>query len=316
MTHTAGFSGFWFTLLANRTQLELRGADRALFLHNFCTQEIKKMLPGSGGETFITSHQGKALGYGNLFCEQDRLLFDTVPGEAEKLRTHLDRFVITEQVEFHDRSAETSVFCIAGDKAEASLQKLLGTSLPEAPLSHATITFTNAAGSFPLTLRRSAKSLIPCFYLAIDSANVAEILAQLLQAGASERSLADYDAFRILANIPQYNSEVFEDNLPQEIDRDATAISFKKGCYLGQETIARLDALGHVNRLLRRVQLTGNEPPVTGTELFLDEKPVGKILSAATYPAQQLLAFAMVRRLQAKAGTTLTLPGGSAFVLG
>ena len=120
---------------------------------------------------------------------------------------------------------------------------------------------------------------------------------------------------RIEAGFPLFGTDITDDNLPQEIGRNQQAISFTKGCYLGQETVARIDALGHVNRLLARVKFTAGEVPATGTELFAADKPVGKVTSACWSPEfGGPLAFALLRRTQTAAGTQLTSASGPAEV--
>ncbi len=113
-----------------------------------------------------------------------------------------------------------------------------------------------------------------------------------------------FDALRIEAGTPEFGRDVNIDNLPQEIGRDARAINFVKGCYLGQETVARIDALGHVNKILRGLRIEGDSAPVSGSRLEADGKTVGTITSAAYSPGwRQPIALAIVRMTNAAAGT-------------
>ena len=126
---------------------------------------------------------------------------------------------------------------------------------------------------------------------------------------------AGLDAVRIEAGFPLFGSDITDDNLPQEIGRNKQAICFTKGCYLGQETVARIDALGHVNRLLTRVKFASAEVPSPGTELFASDKAVGKVTSACWSPLNgSPLAFALIRRAQSAPGTKLTSSRGHAEV--
>jgi folate-binding protein YgfZ len=118
------------------------------------------------------------------------------------------------------------------------------------------------------------------------------------------------------AGFPLFGHDIGEDNLPQEVGRDAQAISFKKGCYLGQETVARIDALGHVNRLLCGVKFTADTVPAGGTTLVAAGKEVGHVTSAVWSPRlKSALALAFVRRLHATAGTRLESEAGAAEVV-
>jgi folate-binding protein YgfZ len=108
------------------------------------------------------------------------------------------------------------------------------------------------------------------------------------------------------------------ENLPQEIDRNPQAISFTKGCYLGQETVARIDALGHVNRMLRGVRFSCDSVPVAGTPLFSDspDRPVGQVTSSCWSPRLEApLAMAFLRRGNHEPGTRLNSELGAAEVV-
>ncbi|TWT73784.1 glycine cleavage system aminomethyltransferase T [Posidoniimonas polymericola] len=125
-----------------------------------------------------------------------------------------------------------------------------------------------------------------------------------------------FDTLRIERGFPLDRVDVDSSRLPQEVNRDAAAISFTKGCYLGQETVARIDALGHVNRVLVSVTFAGGEPPSVGAELTADGKPVG-VVTSACYSKELAapLALAYVRREHAGAGTKLESSAGAAEVL-
>jgi folate-binding protein YgfZ len=121
---------------------------------------------------------------------------------------------------------------------------------------------------------------------------------------------------RIEQGYPWFGVDISEDNLPQEVGRNLKAISFTKGCYLGQETVARIDALGHVNKTLCGVAFNGEALPTAGLELFAADKVVGQITSACWSPKLgRPLALAYVRRGQQTPGTKLTSSLGEAEVV-
>jgi folate-binding protein YgfZ len=140
-------------------------------------------------------------------------------------------------------------------------------------------------------------------------ANLAEQQPQLVHAKT-------FAAARIESGMPLFGVDFHEDNLPQEVGRDAESISFTKGCYLGQETVARIDALGHVNQRLVGVRFSGNEVPQAGTELSFGGAKVGRVTSAAWSPRLSApLALAMVRREANAVGTKLESPFGAAEIV-
>jgi folate-binding protein YgfZ len=127
-----------------------------------------------------------------------------------------------------------------------------------------------------------------------------------------------FEALRIEAGTPASARDVTEKNLPQELDRDARAISFVKGCYLGQETVARLDALGHVNRLIRGLVIDDDldAPPPSGSKLFAGEKEVGWIgSSAVSERSGKPIALGYVRTSHVSPGSVVVvrLEAGSEF---
>jgi folate-binding protein YgfZ len=149
------------------------------------------------------------------------------------------------------------------------------------------------------------------------------ITAALANAGAVPAAMDAFEIARIEAGIPFYGLDISDKNLPQEVNRDAQAISFTKGCYLGQETVARIDALGHVNRVLVGVRFAGTVPPPTGTEVFPADgqgsegkSTIGAVTSAAySHRLGAPLALAYVRRGHNQTGTQLGSPIGPAQVI-
>lgn len=287
--------------LPGRSLLEVTGADRVQFLHSFCTNDVKRLQPGQGCEAFFTSHQGKTVGHGLIFAHDDSLVVETTAGQAPLLAQHLDRFVISERVEFHDRSEAWSELFLGGEGA-AALPLFAGAPLPTEPLSHRQMQIGGQAA----TVRRVGFTRSPGWLIQAECGVLPAIRDALLAAGVEEVGEAVFEVCRVEAGWPMFGVDITADNLPQEIDRNEQAISFKKGCYLGQETVARLDALGHVNRLLRAMKFSSTERPATGAKLSLGDKEVGWVTSAVWSPRfQSFVALGYVRRTAAGAGTKL-----------
>ena len=115
----------WLFDVSDRVQIELTGSDRAKFLHNFCSNEVKKLEPGQGCEAFVTNIKGKTVGHIFVFAEADALWIESVAGSAATLMSHLDRFLIREDVQLHDRSAEFSELLLVGERSTELLAKWL-----------------------------------------------------------------------------------------------------------------------------------------------------------------------------------------------
>jgi folate-binding protein YgfZ len=308
LTRGAGWVDF-----RGRTRIELSGADAAPFLNSFCTNDIKRLMPGQGCEAFITSVQGKILGHVIVCCEADRLMLETVAGASEKLLPHLDRYIIREQVTLADRSQQWSEFLLAGAATPALLAELCGLVLPEAIWG----SVSGALAGRSVVVQRADPMLgVPAFLLRTDASDWSGVQHALTESGVTTCSDATFDTARIEAGWPIYGRDISEQNLPQEVDRDTTAISFTKGCYLGQETVARIDALGHVNRTLRGLKFVGDTVPDAGTPLSAGDRQVAEVTSATFSPRlARPLALGYVRRGHEAPGSQLTSALGDVEVV-
>lgn len=301
-----------FVSLGNRTQIVLTGNDRVTFLNNFCTNNIKALSPGEGCEAFVTNVQGKILAFVHLACGDDSIYLETVPGQAEAIITHLDRYLIMEDVEIHDASNTTAVVAIAGTNSTQLLGKIFGAEIPGEPNRHATLPFQTSK----VRLQAVRATCGPCYFASLDCGLADPFVSALEAAGAANCSLDVWEICRIEAGFPEYGRDISEKNLPQEVGRNDTAISFTKGCYLGQETVARIDALGHVNWHLVGIRCDGPEVPEPGTQFKSGDTVAGSVTSACFSPKLSLpLAMGYIRRQHAEAGTQLSYEAGTAQVV-
>ncbi len=309
---------FFFDI--SRTQIEVSGRDRAKFLHSFCTNDVKKLQPGEGCEAFVTNVNGKVLGHIFVFAERDSLWLDSVGGSAAAaLLPHFDKYVITEDVRFADRSAEFAEFLLAGSSSTELLERFsLSVSFLPRYGHHSRGTDVLSLRS----LRRVDWLASPTWLLSIPVAQRDEVQRVLTRAGVREADNGEVHALRVAAGFPIYGIDITEENLAQEVGRTALAISFTKGCYLGQEPIARIDAMGHVNRQLCRLELASGPPPDSGTPILDKPAPDGKqvgTITSSTWKwlgdAEKLLALAYLRSSVAKSGSQVFVEGRPATVL-
>jgi folate-binding protein YgfZ len=298
--------------LGERTQIELAGADRASFLHNLCTNEIRKLPVGAGCEAFLTNVQGKTLAHVLVFACPETLVLDTVGGQGETILQHLDHYLVTEQVTLTDRSRDWSELLLAGPGAEPLLGRLCAAKLPSAPLSHAEAEIAGCR----VWSRRVEMTAHGGYLINARREDLADVLRALVEAGVVECPPEAFEAARIEHGFPLFGKDISAANLPQEVGRDSRAISFVKGCYLGQETVARIDALGHVNKMLAGVRFAGSTVPEAGAELRDGDKTVGQVTSAAYSPRfAAAIALAYVRAPSHAPGTRLTSALGDAEVV-
>jgi folate-binding protein YgfZ len=299
-----------------KTKIELSGRDRVRFLNNLCTNDIKRLASGAGCEAFFTNAQGKILFFVRVFAAPNSIWIDTVPDVAPSLLAHLDRYRISEQVDWADRSADFAQLLIIGPRALDCLTAAAGTAVPElADFDHSMIVL---AGS-PCLLIRHTTLVHPAFELRVPAASVAGVWQDVWRAGRSlgmrAMGTSAFEAIRVEAGWPVYGWDIDASNLPQEMGRTARALSFTKGCYLGQETVARIDAMGHVNRhFIGLIVAHDADPPDRGAQVLSrsgsgsGEKIVGQVTSSAYSPSRgHAIALGFVRRGHEQAGTQLVI---------
>lgn len=291
-----------------RVLVEAAGADRAKSLHNLATQDIKRLAPGRGAETFVTSPQGKTLGYWTVLVADETLILRSDGPAWEHLQPHIAKYAMFDDSTWTDRTADTFELHLAGPDLLPLWNALELRLPPTEDYSHFAVTASDGEVRFvreaPLGVA-GVTILGPAATRDAWTERLADVGSRF---GIEHLTDEARDALRIAAGTPVFGRDVTPDNLPQEVDRDSRAISFVKGCYLGQETVARIDALGHVNKVLRRVSIHSTDLPPVGSKLEADGKAIGTITSAAADPTSAgVIALAYVRAAHAQPGTKLTL---------
>jgi folate-binding protein YgfZ len=291
----------------SRVRLDITGPDRGKFLHNLTTNEIKRLAVGRGCEAFVTSPQGKTIGYLIVLACDDRLIARADPGGDHLFLPHFRKYGVFDDVEIDDRSATTFELHLFGPSADELARRAAGQVLEGAEYSHS----LTEIGGAPVRLVRESPAGLPGWSLIGDQA-VAPVVKEALIEHGRELGLIEVDAesfevMRIEAGTPVFGQEITEKNLPQELGRDDRAISFVKGCYLGQETVARIDALGHVNQVLKGLRLEPGSPvPEPGSALEAEGKRVGVVTSAAFSPRWNApVGLGLIRTTHSGAGTRL-----------
>jgi len=304
---------------STRGKIELTGDDRAKFLHNLCTNDIKALAAGSGCEAFLLDAKGHMQFYVLVHNTGDRLVLEELAAPAAdagaRLRKHLDKYLIREKVAIADRTSEWGELLVAG----AGAAELIGRVLEIAPPTY------SLANSACPTLGETAfvvcsvQATAPNYTIFCAREAAAELQAKLAEEGAMACDIEAWQAARIEARLPLYGVDISDKNLAQEIDRIERTISFRKGCYLGQETVARLDALGHVNKTLVLLSFAARAPVPTGlvapgTDLTIDGQSVGHVTSSAEKRGTTI-ALGYVRRGKNAQGTDVESAAGPATIM-
>ena len=257
------------------TVIEITGEDRQAFLHNFCTNEIKGLDASHACEAFVLNGKGKTIAHVHVLNTGDSLVLHGVAGIGPVLMEHLDRYIIREDVQLKDLSSQWPVTFTPGDS----------------PLGPNTLFFNKENDNILAHVELAGFGNLT--FCDVDG-----------ESDACEVSAEALEMLRVEKRTPWFGRDIDDSNLPQELLRDDKAINFNKGCYLGQETVARIDAMGKVNRVLVPVSIDAELP--VGSELAVDDKAMGKLTSVAWSPTQNgWLGLAIVRRPNEVAGSVL-----------
>ncbi|MGA9627930.1 MAG: glycine cleavage T C-terminal barrel domain-containing protein [Bryobacteraceae bacterium] len=259
----------WLDLSA-RGRITARGRDRVRLLHNLTSNDVKKMTPGAGCYAFLLNPQGRIQADLYLLCFADHFLIDTEPDLRERVLNLIRRYIISDQVELEDVTSQTAAIGVEGPLAE-SLQPPDGCT--KAP--------------FSLTGQ-------PGYRIYCAAGEMTKIVGQLEAAGARPATSEDARVVRIENGKPRYGEDIRETSLPQETQQ-MHAVSFTKGCYVGQEIVERIRTQGHVNKKLVRLEIEGLEPAVPGARLMVDGKEAEVTSSVYSPHFGKAIALAYVR---------------------
>jgi tRNA-modifying protein YgfZ len=286
---------------SERGKLALTGGEAKAFLQGQVTNDIERLEPGQGCYAAFLTHKGKMLGDMRVLDLGDELLLDTERVALQELFNMIRRFKLGRDVELHKRTVELGLLSLVGPDA----RRIAGaTSAGLAPREHAN--------------RRAQVGGIDVILVATDvgidvfcaAGDATAVRAALEAAGAVPASEQAAEVVRVEHGRPRYGIELNDGVIPQEAGLNERAVSFTKGCYVGQETVARLFYRGKPNRHLRGLKLSG--PGSKGDPLRLGEKEVGRLGTVVVSPVHGPIALALVRR-EAAPGETVAVGDGGTF---
>jgi folate-binding protein YgfZ len=300
--------------VSHRGKIEVEGADAVSFLQNLSTNEVASLPVDTGCEAFFTTVQARVVGYALVHRLPPRdgttvFWLDTDPGSAGKLVKHLDRYIISEQVELTDRTRYFASMHLAGPQARAVLEKALREKVPDLrPLRHLS---GKIGGNMPCDIRRHESLGVPGYDVICPDSRATAVWEMLLRSGAAPAGYEAFERLRIEAGTPVYGKDIDESNLALEVGRTVQAISYTKGCFLGQEPLVRIRDLGHINRSLTGLKVDGTDAVPHGAKLYRDGKEVGQVTSSAALPGRpDVVALAYLRRGSTEPGTRLEVETG------
>lgn len=297
-----------------RESLRITGEDRASFLHGMVTQEVKSLPPGSAAYAALLTAKGAMVADARVLKRDDDILLDLEPGLGAKVREFLDKYLISEDAELHEATGEYALLRLLGPKVEPVLSAALGA--PFEPLAPNALRRARIRGQDVLLVGNPTFEAHGVDVLA-PRAELAAVWSALVEAGEQHGlvrlGFEALELLRVEAGVPRYGQDMVDTTIPLEANL-THAISYNKGCYIGQEVIARATFRGHMNRKLSGL-LLGDTEAAPGTELKVGEKKVGWLTSVVRSPTRgQRVALGYVHRDFLEPGTQLTLAGGPATV--
>ncbi|MEA2480688.1 MAG: hypothetical protein QOJ07_2610 [Thermoleophilaceae bacterium] len=258
-----------------RGKLLLTGAETAEFLQGQVTNDVEALAPGQGCYATLLTHKGKVLADMRILRGPDWILIDCEPAALPALRRNVDMYSIGRDVRSADETAARAILALVGPAAREALDAQPG------PDEH---DWVSGEHGIYVTTDVGIDVICP----AEDAGEVREAL------GVEAVSEDAAECVRIENGRPRYGIDFDAETIPQEAGLNDRAVSFTKGCYVGQETVARLHYKGKPNRHLRGLRLS--EPGRPGDEIVFDGKPVGRLGSTAESPLRGPIGLALVRR--------------------
>jgi folate-binding protein YgfZ len=290
-----------------RGRMRLRGPRAAEVLTGLVTNDVVALVPGHGCYAAALTPKGKMIADLRIFAEDDGFLIDVPPRAWPGWSAMIAKFVNPRLARAEDVSAPLGALGVFGPRARFAVGGALdldpGVLESLAPYAHV----TGARAGARVVVARVPDLEREGYELFAPASAGPELWRALVDAGATPAGLEAFEIARVEAGRPEWGLDIDESTIPQEANFDELrAISYTKGCYTGQETVARVHFRGHVNRHLRGLRATTAAPLPTQAPLVAGDRPVGDVRSAVVSPRLGSIALAMVRR-EVPAGATVTV---------
>jgi folate-binding protein YgfZ len=305
LLHSAGVLDLSF-----RSRLCLVGSDRVRFLHGQVTNDIKGLREGAGCYAALVTPKGRMQSDLNVYNLGQELLLDFEPDLSVSVSQRLEKYIVADDVQVVDVAPLYGLWSIQGPCADRVVKAVA--LVPEVPLLPGCIARINHANYGEVYLANHPRLGINGFDLFLPKASLDAVAARMVaEAEGVGGCMCGWNAFemaRVEAGIPRFGADMDETNFPQECGIEARAVSYTKGCYIGQEVLNRLHTLGHVNRELRALRFVGPVAnlPARGDKLFRGGQEVGYITSAvASVTLKTSVALGYVRKEVNQVGTEL-----------
>ena len=296
--------------LAWRSRIKVTGKDRVRWLHNMVTNNVRDLPLNRGKYNFVLNAQGRILGDMYIFNRGESLVLETDASQVDTLLNTMKRFIIMDKVEMVSAGESVTALGVCGPKSEAVLKQAGVDAASMEPLEIKEISFDGVA----IVLVRGPEQRPGWFEIWIDSDKAQACWQRLTQAGTQPVGSEALEMWRVLRGIPNYGQDIRDRDLPQETEQ-LQALTFTKGCYIGQEIVERIRARGQVHRKFTGFIFDGQIPAIGKYES--EGRAVAEVTTTATVPAagaNKNIGLGYVRREALSAGPKVNLNGIEAAV--
>src|SRR5262245_25448145 len=303
---------------SDRARVVVSGADRASYLQGLLTNDIVALKAGEGCYAAYLTPQGRLIADLDVYELGDVILLTMDRAVKERVLTKLDQFIFSEDVQLGDVTDTFAQIAVVGPDAAAAVAKVLGGPSADALIGlpeHGNL--RTAWNGDPVIVTRIADVGEPGYDVFVDRRKADAFISAIASAGAAALDEQTAETIRIEAGVPRFTRDMDEETIPLEAGIESRAISFSKGCYVGQEVIVRVLHRGHgrVARKLVGLIVAAGQPPVVGAVVRSGDREIGSITSSTWSPAlQKPIALGYVHRDFVMPGTTVIVGGAPAEV--
>jgi folate-binding protein YgfZ len=290
-------------------KVTVTGRDRQAFLQGMLTNDVKGLTAGKGTAAAFLDALGKVMVLLTVYALDDRLLIELPPSFTEKTLERLDHFLISEKVYFEAADSAFAIIAVQGPASGDLLSRLAGQTLALAPYEHVEVVI---AGE-PVRVIHRREGGVVGFHCWTAAAHGAALWAAI-SAVAVPVGMQALDTLRVEAGVPWYGRDVDETLIFPET-RLEQLVSFTKGCYIGQEVVARVKYRGHINRGLSGLLIEGDRVPGAGARVVGAGKEIGRVTSAVwSFALGRPIALGYVRREHFEPGSPVDVDDGGVIV--
>ena len=289
---------------SDRAKIELTGTERVPFLDGLVTADVKVLGPNTSAYALLLNEKSRVLGDLRVFAFPDSLLLDVEMGQKEAVLRILEKARVSDDVEFRDLGAVGHLE-VHGPLAGPWLAEVLGQNLLGLPTNEFLTSRTERWGT--VHAGRVPSMTGTAYAVWSPASDLAEVWDRMIACGATPFGRDAWEVLRIESGTPRFGADMGEDTLALEVAPEF-ALNFTKGCYVGQEVVARGTYVGQIRRKLQGLRMDGDVPPVRGDAVSVHGREVGAVTSGAWSPTLRSgIALALLRL---DAGS-----GGNGFVV-